>query len=223
MINNSRSGQASLVKAASEKFCLNLSQAFHAAAQPLTVLRASLCKERTDRMSLSELREFVASSAIEVERVCAFFSCLQQFVATETIQPHLAATPLLPLLECAVDGVNLLFEKDGMSLLLSMLDDCQPVMIDRARTLQALSSVLLVAYGVSCAKDTVQLIATSLPNAVQVVVSNVNAYENPLSAEASLSMALAEANIRSQQGHFSWSLQPFNAEIELQTASFEHY
>jgi hypothetical protein len=43
-----------------------------------------------------------------------------------------------------------------------------------------------------------------------------------MDTEASLSMALAEANIRSQQGNLSWSLQPFGVQIELQKAPFAH-
>ena len=216
------SGQSSLVKAGSEKFCSNLSQVIHAAAQPLTVLRFSLDKVRTDRMNIGELRELAASSAVEVERVCALFSCLQQFVITESIQPHLVATQLLPLLAIATDGVNLLFEKDGMFLRLTMPDVCEAVLIDTARTLQALSSVLLTAYGVSRTNDTVELIASSSPSAIQVVVRNANSYVDPLSAEASLSMALAEASIRSQQGRVTWSLQPFIAQIDLHKAPGAH-
>jgi hypothetical protein len=44
-----------------------------------------------------------------------------------------------------------------------------------------------------------------------------------MSAEQSLNMALAEANIRSQQASLSWSLQPFNVQIELQGVPLEHY
>ena len=173
-------------------------------------------------MSIGELRKLAASSVAEVERVCALFGCLQQFVNTESMKPNLAATPLLPLIVSVIDGVNLLFEKGGMFLRLTAHDVCQPVLIDSARTVQALSSVLLVAFAISRAKDTVQLIASSSPNAVQVVVRNANSYVDPLSVEASLSMALAEASIRSQQGRFTWSLQPFIATIDLDKAPAAH-
>jgi hypothetical protein len=36
-------------------------------------------------------------------------------------------------------------------------------------------------------------------------------------------MAFAEANIRSQQAEFSWSLQPFSVQIELQRAPLAQY
>jgi hypothetical protein len=44
-----------------------------------------------------------------------------------------------------------------------------------------------------------------------------------INAETSLSMAFAEANIRSQQADFSWSLKPFSVQIELQGAPLVHY
>lgn len=198
---------------------MNLSQGIHAAAQPLAILRASLGNNYTDRMSVEELRELAASSALEVERVCTLFSCLQQLVSAESIKPHLSETSIQPLIAHVADGVNLLFEDGGMHLRSTVQDTCQPVLLNQARTIQALSSVLLVAHAVSHPQDTVELIASSLSSrTVQIVVRNVNAHISAMNAEQSLSLALAEANIRSQQASLSWSLQPFNVQIEIQGA-----
>ena len=59
------------------------------------------------------------------------------------------------------------------------------------------------------AQDTVELIASSSANAVQIVVRNLHLSVAVINAEARLSMAVAEANMRSQQAGFSLSLQPF--------------
>ena len=205
-------------KAASEILCSNLTQGLHAAAQPLAILRAGLSKDHIDRMRTDELRELAANSAREVERVCALFSCLQQLVMTETIKPDLSATPVLPLLAHVADEVNLLFEEDGMCLNATVPDTCQPVLINSARTLQALTSVLLIVHAVSRAEDTIELIVSLSASAVQVVVRNANPYVGTMNTEASLRMALADANIRSQQGKFSWSAAPFSVQIELPKA-----
>lgn len=211
-------------KSASEVLCFNLSQCIHAAAQPLAVLRASLGNDRVDRMSLEELRELTSNSAREVERLCTFFSCLQQLVSTESIKPQLCETPIIPLLAHVADGVNLLFKEDKISLRSIVSDDCQPVLIDKARTLQALSTVLLIAHAVSRPQDTVELIASSSSsNAVRVVVQNLTSKIDAMNPETSLSMAFAEANIRSQQADFSWSLKPFSVQIELQGAPLVRY
>ncbi len=70
--------------------------------------------------------------------------------------------------------------------------------------------------------DVVELIASSSADAVQIVVRNVNSSVNPINAEASLSMAVAEANMRSQQAGFFLSLKPFNVQIDLQPAAFAY-
>jgi hypothetical protein len=170
-------------------------------------------------MSKGELRGLAASSALQVERVCSFFKCLQQFVITDSINPRLSATPILPLLAYVIDGIKLLYEKDGVFLRSRVPDTCKPVLIDRTRTLQALSSVLLIAHGLSHAQDTVEVIASS-SDVVRIVVRNVKSVVDAVNAETNLSMALAEANIRSQQAKFSWNLHPFSVQIEFQKAPF---
>jgi hypothetical protein len=70
MISHTTSRESS---SASEQFCSNLAQGIHAAAQPLAVLVASLSTDHTDQMNCDELRELAASSAVEVQRVCASF------------------------------------------------------------------------------------------------------------------------------------------------------
>ena len=207
---------------ASEILCSNLAQGIHAAAQPLAVLLASLSKDYTDRMNSDELRELTASSAAEVQRVCTLFSCLQQLVMAESIKPQLSPIPLLPLLAYAADGVSLLFQNDRISLRSVLPDACPPVLIHRARTLQALSRVLMIVHGLSRAQDTVELIAAASANAVQIVIQNLNLSAAMINPEARLSMAVAEANMRSQQAGLSLSLQPFTVCIDLPRASFAY-
>jgi hypothetical protein len=211
-------------KSASETLCLNLARGLHAAAQPLAILRAGLDKSYIDTMNAQELRELAASSALEVERVCSLFSWLRQLVSVESIKPHLAETPLPPLLANAADGVNLLFERDGMTLRSTMPAGCSQVFISRERTLQALSSVLLVAHSVSHPRDTIDLTASSpSSHAARIVVQNTHSYVDALNAEQSFCMALAETNMRSQEASLSWSLRPFGVQIELPQAPGAHY
>jgi hypothetical protein len=214
--------QLSESSSASEILCSNLALGIHAAAQPLAVLLASLSKDYTDRMNSDELRELTASSAAEVQRVCTLFSCLQQLVMAESFKPQLSPTPLLPLLAYAADGVNLLFQQDGISLRSALPATCPPVLIHRGRTLQALSRVLLIVHGLSRTHDTVELIASASANAVEIVIQNLNLPAAVINTEERLSMAVAEADMRSQQAGLSLSLQPFTVCIELTRAPFAY-
>jgi len=188
----------------------------HAAAQPLTILLASLSKANTDQMNTVELRHLTESSAVQVQRVCTIFRYLQQLLLVENTKARLCPTPILPLVALVVEGVDLLFRKAGVSLSLSMPDRCQPILIDRARTVQALTSILLIAHAVSRTTDTVDLTLASTPDMVQIVIRNLNSRAMRMNAEGSLSMAVAEANIRSQQAGFSFSPQPFLVQVDLQ-------
>jgi len=219
MTSESEGGGSPSARSASEVLCSNLSEGLHAVAQPLTILRASLSNPDTDQMSAGELRELMATSAAEVERVCKLFDNLRDLVRFENTKAHLSSTPILPLLADVVGGVKLLCEEDGILLNSIVPDTCQPVFIDRARTLQALSSVLLIAHGVSQKLDTVEVIVTSpTSNTVQLVVRNLNARVESMNAEARLDLALVEANIRSQRANFSCGLEPFSIRIELPSA-----
>ena len=189
-------------------------------AQPLTILRAGLGNPKLSGMSYEEIRNLASSSAIEVERVCTLFHFLQQLVRIESIEPELIATPILPLLAHAVEGVDMFFQQCGVSLRTTLPDRAQPVLINRLRTLEVLSSVLLIAQGISHFGNTVELIATSdLSTAVRVVIRNLNAHVADLSIDAGLGMALVEANVRSQRATVSWSLQPFTIQIVLPIAA----
>jgi hypothetical protein len=205
-----------------DSLCSNLSYGIHAAAQPLTVLLASLGKAHTDRLNTEELRELTASSSEEVKRVCTLFSYLQDLVIAESIKPRLSATAILPLLASAAEAVKLLFHKDGMILSSTVPEACPLVLINRPRTLRAFSSVLLTAHALSTARDHVELIASSSNHGMQIVVRSSSLSMTAANAEARLSMAAAEANIRSQQAGLQWSQQPFNVLIDLPKAPLIH-
>lgn len=207
-----------------EALCANLSFGLHAAAQPLAILRASLGSDQIEEIGPEELRELLLTSAGEVERVCALFSCMQQLVSTETVKPHLGATQILPLLSNAIEGVELLFQEDGMALSVMKPEVCAPVLIDAGRTLRALSSILVVAHSVSRAMDTIELIVScSSPDAVRIIARNRDSKITAPRAETRLGMAIVEAMMRSQQARFSWTLDSFEVQLELQKAPRQDY
>jgi hypothetical protein len=202
------------------ELCSNLSHGLHAAAQPLTILRASLDSSLTEKMSKAELRQLAARSAQEIERICLLFSLLKELVSAEKIKPELSAVPIEPVLAYALEGTGLLFEDSGMLLTSLVPEIGHPVLINKERFLQALSSILWVAHDLSRPLDTVELIASShSSNAVRVVVRNLNSQADSLDAARKLNLVVAEAHIRGQQGNFSWSLNPFIVQIDLRKAS----
>jgi hypothetical protein len=221
MISERESGESSSHENALETLCSDLTTGFHAVAQPLTILRASLGSYHSDAMNMDQLRELVANSAAEVERLCTLFDCMQEIVIVHSIEPVLLATPMLPLMARIADGVTKLFEMDGMLLCSQMPDTCESVLVDRDRILAALTGVLLIAHTMARARDAVELIVSSTSaSTVRVLVRNDKSHARTMNAEAKLFLVLAEASIRSQGAGFSFSPQPFRVQIELKKAPF---
>jgi hypothetical protein len=213
MISQISTSQAAPVQTS---FCSSLAQGIHAAAQPLTVLLASLSKAHTDPMNTDELRQLTASSAVEIQRVCTLFSSLQQMVMAECIKPQLTPSPILPLLTHVVEGVELLFRESSIPFHCVLPDSCPPALINGSRTTQALSRVLLVVHRLSTGGGgPVELAASSSANAIHIAISSHRTAAGAITPESSLSLAVAEANMRSQQAGYSMTLQPFTVRIDL--------
>jgi signal transduction histidine kinase len=215
MISEKTSDSPQQMLSSADSLCSNLSHGLHAAAQPLTILRASL--SNTDEMTVTDLQLLVENSAREVERVCTLFSYMQQLVTNESLKPRIAETEIISLVDEVTDGLGLLFRESEIELKLVLPDVCNMVAIDSTRTRQALSSVMLIAHAISNIGDTIEVTVTSSSHSVQIIITN--SYRNPtiLNAEARLSMGLAEANIRNQQGSFQYGLNPFYVCLELPT------
>jgi len=198
-----------------DSLCSNLSHGLHAAAQPLTILRASLSD--TDDMTLTEFQLLAANSAKEVERICSLFSYMQQLVTNESVKPRLAETEIISLIDDVTDGLDLLFRESQMALKIALPNVCDTVVIDTVRTRQALSSVMLIAHAISDKGDTIEVTVTSSSHFVQITIANSQRSPSILNAETRLSMGLAEANIQNQQGVFQYDLNPFYVCIGLPT------
>jgi hypothetical protein len=172
-------------------------------------------------MTAGELRQLAASSAVEVQRVCTLFHGLQQLVMAQS-EPHLLPMPILPVLTEAIDGVNLLFQNDGICLNLKIPETSPPVLIDHSRTLHALSRVMLLAHSLSSRQDTVKLTTSQSENSIQITLANQNLTSKQISPEMNLSMAIAAAHIQRQQARFDYSWRPFRVDIEFSPATFAY-
>ena len=215
MISERQSHRAALASSLPSVLISTLLEGMHAAAQPLTILQACLNKEHTRSMSEYELRKLTVQSANEVERLCSLFSYMQQLITIEASKSKILPEQITALLSHVIEGIELIFKESGMHLLCAMPISCPDILIDGCRTRQALSSVLQVVHSISSISDTIEIVPTCSSEMVSVTVTNLQSFVPTLKTEALFHLALAEANIRSQDGRFTWRLQPFSAEIEL--------
>jgi hypothetical protein len=221
MISSDRSVGCPGVVPDSDIFYSNLSDAMHAAVQALTVLQLSHNTERVRLMRRAQLISLASSSGEEIERLSVVLGYMQQFLAIERSSPRLANIELPALITDAIGGVELVFREAGISLFSRVPAACETVLINAAKVSQAVGAVLLVAYGIAKPKDTVELTVSCGADTVEIEVRMTGIGNGPISADMSLRMGIAEANIRSQKGLLSYRAEPFCTKIELRNASVD--
>lgn len=199
--------------------CSRLSAGLHLAAQPLTILCASLSSEFTEGMDETGLRELVTSSASEVARLSRVFDAMRELVHAEDSRAELTEVSLLPVLEDAIERVGPLYRQERMNLRFDAPAQIPEVLVHPDRAGQAISAVLLSARSLAQQGQTIHMVARNSTDCAEVEVLNGSCFSDALNAEASLHMAVAEANMRMQDGEIGWNLRPFAACIQFKRAS----
>lgn len=190
----------------------NLALGLHAFAQPLAILRAKLFPESISAMNPEELEKLALDSAAQVERLCTLFNYLQELVLAESAEPQLSAVEIRPLLENAIDGVDLWFRDAGFQLLLH-IDVAVSVLADHAKLSQSISAALLIMHGLCTAGDSVTVSADQEAGSIAIRITNEHAQAEMMRAETRLALAVIETNLRKQGGCFTCGLDPLILEI----------
>ncbi len=203
--------------AGQERLCVGLMEMLHAAAQPLTIMQGRTDALFVDQMEPDELRGALHDAAKEAERLRVLFGYMQELVAAESAKPSLWAQPLAPALERVAEGLETFLAETGVRLKVGVGAGLEMVFADRSRLEQALSRVVLVAYGLSLPSDTIEMMADVTPTGARIVVRHERA-RGGLKTEAKMKLALAEASVRSQRGELVWTTDPFSVELRLRKA-----
>jgi light-regulated signal transduction histidine kinase (bacteriophytochrome) len=198
-----------------ERFYANMATALHAMAQPLTVVRSAVVAAAAPGVNASDQRQYLDILSEQVERTCGLFQSLQQLVAVNQIKAERAPIEVSRLLAPVVESQTLTYNALGVEIQAVIPDGLRPMLGDMDRTLQALFAALQIAGSVSSASDVIELFVTSRNGFVELIVQNRRAHGRRLNSSERLSMVLAEANIRSQQGEFEYAEDPFCVSLML--------
>jgi signal transduction histidine kinase len=193
----------------------NLSDALHALAQPLTILRASLWASTSPGISATEHQRYLNSSAKQVDRACDLFRCLQEFVHVSKDPAACAPVELSNLLFPIIEDQKVLLHDLGAELKVVVPEGIPAVSIDKVRTEQALFAILQIANSLTAAGDVLEVSVFLRDERVEIVIQNQNACATRLTALDRLSLALAEAKLHSQQGEYEYSEGSFGVRLTL--------
>lgn len=198
-----------------ERFYASMATALHAMAQPLTVVRSAVVAAAAPGVNAADQRHYLDLLTEQVERTCGLFQSLQQLVVVNQIKAERAPIEVSRLLAPVVESQTLTYKTLGVEIQAVIPDGLRPMLADMDRTLQALFAALQIAGSVSSAGDVIELFVTSQNGFVELVVQNRRAHRRRLNSSERLSLVLAEANIRSQQGEFECAEDPFCVSLML--------
>lgn len=196
-------------------FYTHLANGLHAMAQPLTILRSVMVASSVSGLTAVDHRRYLDISSDQVERACVLFHSLQQLVTAKQVQAGCAPVDLSRLLAPVVEGQKEILQASGIDMRVVIPDALPPMLADMDRTLQALFAVLKITASVSSPGDVIELLVSPRNESVELVIQNRNVHIQRLNSSERLSLALAETNIRSQQGQYEFAEDPLRVSMTL--------
>ena len=196
-------------------FYAHLANGLHAMAQPLTILRSVMVASSVSGLTAIDHRRYLDISSDQVERACVLFHSLQQLVTAKQVQAECAPVDLSRLLAPVVEDQKEILQASGIDMKVVMPDALPPMLADMDRTLQALFAVLKITASVSSPGDVIELQVSPRNESVELVIQNRNVHSWRLNSSERLSLALAEVNIRSQQGQYEFAEDPLRVSMTL--------
>lgn len=196
-----------------DRFCSDLADGLHAMAQPLTILRSS-----TEALKLGpaiDQQRYLEISARQVERTCWLFSCLQDLVSAQRSEPACKVFDLWELVGASVEGHRKRLAAIGIGLALTETDFATRIRGDAERTGQAVDAVFRSAGAVSSRGDVLEMGVHHRNGFVEVRLENNRSHGKCSNATDRFGLAVAEANILSQQGRYSFVADPFSVSLML--------
>jgi signal transduction histidine kinase len=204
-----------------DRFFANLSQGLHAMGQPLTVMRGAVAASVAQGVTQENQQRYLKMLADQTAVACGLYHCLREIVAASQFAADCAPVDLLQLLSPVVEEQRAALQGSGVAIEVIMPRGLRPILADRDRTLQALFAVLKIAASVSSSGDVIELQLTHSHGAVVLTVRNKRSQGKSLNSLERLSLALAEANIRSQQGGYDFVEDPFCVSLTLSAGEID--
>ena len=150
-----------------------------------------------------------------MERACSLFECLQDLVIANQTEAECEPVDLLELVAPVIEDQRAVLRAAETDFIVVAPETLPAVLGDVARTLQPLFAGLKIAASIASPGGAVELSITAKDGRVGLVIQSHGAQSRPLNSLERLSLALAEANIRSQQGGYQCSEDPFRVSIQF--------
>jgi hypothetical protein len=190
-----------------------MADGLHALAQPLTVLRSAIFACANPDLGPAQHERYLRMAAENIERACGLFECLQQLLGASQGLAEVEGVDLAELIATLAADQQPVIRAAGIELAVECPERSTLVLAQEKKLRQALFTVLQLAIALSSAGARVDLRVVPQPEAVEVTIASTRT--RSLQAAERLSLALAEAHLRSQRGEFTYKEDSFQVSLSL--------
>ncbi len=199
----------------SAKFHRDLANGLHAMAQPLTMLRAAIEVLAMPQSAGIDRQRYLEISAGAVERTCKVFAHVQDLVTASAIAADRVRFDLREVIAPLIETRSRLLQASGVAVASAGTQSWEPIVGDAGRTEQAIAVLLEIAGELASKGDVIELSGTVANGKFELRLENGRAHGKRVDSVARLRMALAEANIVSQDGTYEFAEDPFRVFLAL--------
>lgn len=203
-------------------FYSDLADGLHAMAQPLTILRSAIAMlglaAETDE---ARRQRNVEISARQIDRACSLFASLQNLVAAKMEAANSATMDLQVLLSRVREGLTTAYEEQGVSIMVSPEGTVPEVVGDAQRTELAIAALLEAALSVSGRGEKVEIGVSESGGFCEISTLAAPSSRGRLNSGELLHLAVAKANMLSQEGRYTFADEPLRVKISLPVSKAE--
>jgi hypothetical protein len=195
-----------------------LANGLHAMVQPLTIVRGALGALSLSQAVPPEQARYLEMSSAQIDRMCELMSSLQSLLEASQYQADCVTVSIWELIEPILEEIGPVLEQSGVRIVADKPAKPQEPMFaiaDPARTESAFRAALKTVASVASRGDVVQVYILPRNGFVDATIQIANRHGKNLSSAHRLSLALAQANIRSQQGVYECIEDPLCISLKL--------
>ena len=192
-----------------------LANGLHAMAQPLTILRGALGAMSLRATGVSSHERYLEMSNKQMDRLCDMMSGLQGLLDAALFEARCNATEVWEAVEAVVEEVGTSLQDSGVRIETTRPDRPLLAIGDAGRIEQSVRAALKTAASLCHRDDIVQFQILERDGSVELSVRAESVPGRGLGSHDRLSLALVEANTRSQHGTYQCTEDPLCISVNL--------
>lgn len=201
-----------------EALCDVLLEGFHAAAQPLTMLRAALSADCAAVLPEAELRELAGTCSQEAERLTRTFRCLKRLVQSYRYPSVLGRVEVAEMLKSGIPETAANGEGKPIPVHVHVSPELPAVKADRDATVDMLQTLVDAMAAYCDADDLLVVRGIQQERGVQLTIASGCSSLNTMPGEFKVALPLASIRMELQEGKATWSTSPMTLELTFAIA-----